>query len=116
MKDRIIAIGDIHGCSSALSSIIESISPTKHDTIVTLGDVIDWGPDSRGVVDKLIHLSKQCTLVPLLGNHEEMLLYADRSRSALDNWLHCGGQETLHSYGPGALLHNIPDAHVQFLK
>ena len=48
MPGRTIAIGDIHGCSAALRAIVEAIQPTADDTIVTLGDYVDRGPDSRG--------------------------------------------------------------------
>ncbi len=50
MPTRTIAIGDIHGCSAAL----DAIRPRPEDTIVTLGDSINRGPDSRGVLDRLI--------------------------------------------------------------
>src|SRR4051812_32726731 len=108
MNERLIAIGDIHGCSSALRRLCELIQPTKTDTIVTLGDVIDWGPDSKGVIDTLLELSSQCRLVSILGNHEEMLLYANRSDSELKNWLHSGGQRMLDSYGERSALSDIP--------
>ena len=83
---------------------------------MTLGDVIDWGPDSRGVIDQMIELSEECNLISLLGNHEEMLLYAHRSSSEFQNWMHSGGDKTLESYGPRALCRDIPDAHLRFLK
>jgi serine/threonine protein phosphatase 1 len=78
MAARIIAIGDIHGCSLALSALIEAIRPGAEDILVTLGDYINRGQDSPGVLNQLIALSQQCELVPLLGNHEEMLLSALR--------------------------------------
>jgi serine/threonine protein phosphatase 1 len=80
---REIAVGDSHGCSKALHALIEAIQPSPEDTIITLGDYIDWGPDSRGVLDQLIALGQRCTLVPLRGNHEEMLLAAREGRSDL---------------------------------
>src|SRR5437588_178789 len=75
---RTIAIGDIHGCSLALDGLIEAIDPQPDDTVVALGDFINRGPDSPGVLDSLIALKARCNLVPLLGNHEEMLLSALR--------------------------------------
>jgi predicted phosphodiesterase len=50
MKPRTIAIGDIHGCSAALNTLIRAIQPRQEDCIVTLGDYINRGPDSRGVM------------------------------------------------------------------
>lgn len=116
MTNRIIAIGDIHGCSSALSKILDLVQPSPTDTVVTLGDVIDWGPDSRGVIEILLELRQHCHLIPILGNHEEMLLYADRSISEFKNWLHSGGQKTLDSYGSGTTLADVPLSHTEFLR
>ena len=45
---RLFAIGDIHGCSIALRTLIDAIAPNPDDTIVVLGDVIDYGPDTKG--------------------------------------------------------------------
>src|SRR4051794_40341473 len=87
MPDRLFAIGDIHGCSIALKTLLDAIDPRPDDAIVTLGDYVDWGPDSRSVIQQLIDLSGRCHLVPLFGNHEEMLLQALESDSALRAWL-----------------------------
>src|SRR5262249_55478968 len=73
--------------------------PGPDDTVVTLGDYIDWGPDSRSVLDQLTALGERCTFVPLLGNHEKMLLAAREGRSDLQFWLKFGGRATLASYG-----------------
>jgi hypothetical protein len=67
-EGRIIAIGDVHGCSAALAALVRAIDPTPLDTLVFLGDYIDRGPDSRGVVGQVIALAERCTVVPLLGN------------------------------------------------
>jgi predicted phosphodiesterase len=60
MRPRTIAIGDIHGCSQALKDLIEAIKPRPEDLLVTLGDYINRGPDSRGVLDQLIALEQNC--------------------------------------------------------
>jgi hypothetical protein len=73
LAGRTIAIGDIHGCRDALAALIDAIGPGPDDTLVTLGDHIDRGPDSRGVIDQLLALASRCRLVPLLGDHEEMV-------------------------------------------
>ncbi len=57
MNPRTIAIGDIHGCSAALNALLEAIRLSPEDTIVTLGDYINRGPDSRGVIERLIELT-----------------------------------------------------------
>jgi serine/threonine protein phosphatase 1 len=84
MAARTIAIGDIHGCSLALDALIEAIRPGPADVLVPLGDYINRGPDSPGVLDRLICLGRRCQLIPLLGNHEAILL------SALDLALESG--------------------------
>lgn len=118
MPERLFAIGDIHGCSTALQALIEAITPRPDDTIVVLGDVIDCGPDSKGVLDQLIALSPRCHLVALLGNHEEMVLNALESRSEFKYWFKLGGEQTLRSYSsairPG--LEAIPADHLRIIR
>ncbi|WP_165071611.1 metallophosphoesterase family protein [Paludisphaera rhizosphaerae] len=76
MPARTIAVGDVHGCSKALNALIDEIRPTRDDLIVTLGDYVNRGPNSRGVLDSLADLKRRCRLVSILGNHDEMLLQA----------------------------------------
>src|SRR6516164_6293810 len=111
MAGRTIAIGDIHGCSKALAVLVEAIDPDPDDTIVFLGDYIDRGPDSFGVLEQVIALAQRCVVVPLRGNHEEMLISAARDHTALRAWLSCGGVEALRSYGwaPGGPRRNLAD-------
>jgi serine/threonine protein phosphatase 1 len=113
---RTIAIGDIHGCAAALAALLEAVRLGPDDTLVTLGDYIDRGSDSRGVLDQLIGLAGQCRLVPLLGNHEELLLAARSDAWSLEFWLACGGRATLASYGQGVGLEAIPAGHWAFLE
>jgi len=127
MPSRTIAIGDIHGCSRALETLLEAIAPEPDEVIVSLGDYVNRGPDSRGVLVQLIALERQCSLIPLLGNHDQMLLQvlldarAGHPR-ALSSWLQMGGVATLASYGTspaqitGADLMRIPADHVAFLE
>ena len=72
-EGRTIAIGDVHGCPAALAALVRASAPTPLDTLVFLGDYIDRGPDSRGVLGQVIELTGRCVVVPLLGNHEEMV-------------------------------------------
>jgi serine/threonine protein phosphatase 1 len=74
MTGRTIAIGDIHGCSAALRVLLQAVAPGSNDLVVTLGDYVNRGPDSRGVLDQLIDLRRRSRLVAILGNHDEMLL------------------------------------------
>jgi serine/threonine protein phosphatase 1 len=122
MTDRIIAIGDVHGCAKALATLIEAIQPTEADTLVFLGDYIDRGPDSRGMIEQVIALAGRCAVVPLLGNHEEMLLAALEGQSELDFWMKFGGTAAVASYGggrgirPGGLRGIIPPDHLDFIR
>lgn len=112
---RTLAIGDIHGCSAALTALLEAISPAPDDTIVTLGDYIDRGPDSRGVIDQLLALRERCQLIPLLGNHEVLIQAVLGSGAPLSFWLEsCGGAATLASYE--GRFDQIPDAHWDFFE
>ncbi|WP_197442682.1 metallophosphoesterase family protein [Lignipirellula cremea] len=111
---RTIAIGDIHGCSLALETLLNTIQPEKSDRIITLGDYIDRGPDSCAVLDRLLALSNECETVFLLGNHEAMLLDAYQTEFNYSHWLYCGGDATLQSYGGS--LDGIPPEHLHFVR
>jgi serine/threonine protein phosphatase 1 len=65
------------------------------------------------VIERLINLSGQCRLEPLIGNHEIMFLASREDESQRDFWLHFGGRETLESYGNE--MDAIPDDHVKFM-
>jgi serine/threonine protein phosphatase 1 len=113
---RTIAIGDVHGCSAALDAVLDAIGPQPDDLIVTLGDYINRGPDSRGVLERLIALGRRCHLVPLLGNHEQMLLDVRAGKYPIHWLFDMGGTATLHSYGPGRDPSMIPEEHYRFLE
>jgi serine/threonine protein phosphatase 1 len=113
---RLLAIGDIHGHSLALKRIVEAIQPTARDTLVMLGDYVNRGPDSRGVIELLLQLQERCHLVPLMGNHEEMMLDARHDIHAENRWRHDGGEATLYSYGKNPSLASIPATHWAFLE
>ncbi|OYV84392.1 MAG: serine/threonine protein phosphatase [Planctomycetia bacterium 21-64-5] len=100
----------------ALRALLEAIDPQPDDTIVTLGDYVDRGPDTKGTLDELIALAARCRLVPVLGNHDEMLLYARGRKDDLRFWLECGGQATLDSYGQNARTDAVPSEHWDFLR
>lgn len=116
MPARTIAIGDIHGCARALEAVLAAVDPGPGDTVVTLGDYVNRGPDTRAVLDTLIRLSRRARLVPILGNHDEMLLHALVGESARLAWREMGGDATLRSYGAGADVGDIPEEHVAFLR
>lgn len=115
MTSRTIAIGDIHGCAMALQKLILAIEPQASDTIVSLGDLVDRGPDSKSVVDQLLQLRSACKLVLVKGNHEEMMLDVVKGQSPQE-WLKHGGVATLDSYGFTGDLSVVPESHVTFME
>ncbi|MBD2182806.1 serine/threonine protein phosphatase [Planktothrix sp. FACHB-1355] len=115
---RILAIGDIHGCSIALDSLLAAVVPQPEDKIITLGDYVDRGPDTKGVIDRLIALHATGQLIPLRGNHEQIMLNS-RADGKLLAWLSWGGKATLASYavsGNEGTLQDIPESHWDFLE
>jgi serine/threonine protein phosphatase 1 len=116
MSGRLIAIGDIHGCRAALEALWKEIAPKPQDTIVTLGDYVDRGPDSKGVIDCLIQYSQECHLVCIQGNHEEMMLDVIREKQPPYRWLQYGGVDTLDSYRFCGDLRVIPESHHAFFN
>lgn len=115
-NSRLIAIGDIHGHADALESLLQMINVQTNDTVVTLGDYVNRGPNSRRVLDLLIALEAYCHLVPILGNHDEMMLDSRNDVHARERWLSQGGDTTLASYGVNAKVDDIPQEHWDFLN
>ncbi len=101
MSKRLLAIGDSHGCYDSLYVIVnEIIKLTKKDKLIMLGDYIDRGPDSKEVLDFIMRLhSEGYDIIPLKGNHEDMMLNAHSSLLDNFNWMRNGGDETLRSFG-----------------
>ncbi|MES2594111.1 MAG: metallophosphoesterase family protein [Verrucomicrobiota bacterium] len=116
---RTLVIGDIHGCSTALRTLLDIVQPGPDDVLVTLGDYVDRGPDSKGVLETLIGLEKTTQLKPIMGNHEILFLEALNQRMDPEGWLRVGGRETMHSYA-GSLENlcwdQVTPAHIDFLS
>lgn len=116
---RTLVIGDIHGCLRAFDTMLNAVELEADDILITLGDYIDRGPDSKGVIDRLIELSEHHRLIPLRGNHEEILQEATFHPSVFRSWLTFGGEETLQSYSgsPSEFeLRDIPMEHWHFFN
>ena len=102
---RVYAIGDVHGRADLLQSLLTVIdadlarSAPRRAIHVFLGDYVDRGPDSRGVLDLLIARSRSHETVCLKGNHEVFLLEVLQDPTRLQEWRHYGGLLTLVSYG-----------------
>jgi serine/threonine protein phosphatase 1 len=74
MPNRILAISDIHGNNKTFLDLLDKIALTKDDELYLLGDYIDRGPDSKGVIDTIWKLmDDNYRVFCIKGNHEEML-------------------------------------------
>lgn len=96
MRERAF-IGDIHGCLQALDGMLAALEQRQIKEKVFLGDYINKGPDSAGVLSRLIHLSQTSKTTLLLGNHEVALLESIERRN-LTQFLKMGGSATIRSY------------------
>ena len=105
-------IGDIHGCSDALAQLLEKIKPlAKDDTVIFIGDYIDRGPDSKGVIDIVLKLhSEHQRVITLMGNHEFMFKNA-LNGNGVKEFLAMGGDATFNSYG--IPLDSLQDMHTR---
>ncbi|MFK8111383.1 MAG: metallophosphoesterase family protein [Rubripirellula sp.] len=118
---RQLAIGDIHGCFTALETLVAFVGVSEDDTLITLGDYVNRGPDSCKVIDWLMDYDRNYRLMPLRGNHEIMMLDSRNSSDKHRRWLQVGGKATLKSYavggegGPGEVS-DIPNHHWEFLQ
>lgn len=116
---RLHAIGDIHGCDALLARQHVSIDemqrnrPKARVVEIVLGDMIDRGPESRGVISRLIARSERHSVVVLRGNHEAMMLRFLADPLTLKDWIRVGGLETLKSYGVTPVLPLEPDSMVR---
>ncbi len=116
---RYLAIGDIHGCSQAFDQLLAVVQPQPEDIIITLGDYLNKGADSKGVVERLIQLAQTHRLIALKGNHEVQLLQARNHNFKHSSELQYLGIETLISYSKPdrePTLKNIPESHWEFLE
>jgi serine/threonine protein phosphatase 1 len=131
---RAYVIGDVHGCSERLRAMHGEIAhdlalrPAADVLIVHLGDYVDRGPDSAGVVELLL-LPFPCTVggrgvrvMNLMGNHEEMMLSALANVDAAPLWLVNGGDASLASWGVTLRTRArewadaVPGRHLAFLR
>lgn len=108
---RYIAITDIHGELAKLESVLEKIDIKPEDIFVFMGDYIDRGADSKGVVDKIIEISQKFKTICLMGSHEYALLHAKEDEYYNYLFENYGGPATVKSYGG---FENIFKIHGEF--
>ncbi len=132
---RVYAIGDVHGRADLLRRLLRLIELDAHEArpvpaknvLVYLGDYVDRGPESKGVLDILVAAPPPgFEVVCLLGNHEDLLLNFLDDPQHGRHWLHNGGKATVASYGVDAtlepepmrarLLKAMPKSHLAFLR
>jgi serine/threonine protein phosphatase 1 len=138
--ELVYAVGDIHGRADLMRSLLQHIeddaartSSAPNKQLIFLGDYIDRGPDSRGVVELLLSgLPEGFTAHYLKGNHEDILLKFLGDPSQLDHWLMNKGETTMQSYGVDieglyrmdatpetwrkAFVTALPDSHWRFYR
>lgn len=118
------AVGDVHGrldLTLAALRAIRAHTAGLVSKLVFLGDYVDRGPNSREVVELLIKLQQDPSVVCLKGNHEDLMVKAltDQGETTFSRWIENGGRETLRSYGASSLEEaeaKIPDRHVRWMK
>jgi len=120
------AVGDIHGERGMLEDLLARIPHRDGDRFVFVGDYVDRGPDSRGVIEVLLEFSRERECVFLMGNHESMFLdflgWRAPEYFGGDAFLMNGGDRTLASYGyfemeePDQTRFRLPKGHEDFYR
>jgi len=110
-------VGDIHGCSKTFKHLVkEKIKLKRSDKLYCIGDYIDRGSDSKGVIDFILQMRKKNYQVHTLrGNHEEMLLRSDEGRNSFSHWMESGGTKTLESFKVNSIT-ELKRVYLNFFK
>ena len=122
--ERVYAIGDIHGCIDEFKQLLKLIKkdlkkrPVKKHHLVFLGDYFDRGPDSAGVLNKLIKLQKKhANVICIKGNHEDKFIeFLDDPRKLAPAFFTYGGLETVASFGVKKKLLDEPVENAQKIR
>lgn len=113
---RRFAVSDIHGCAKSFRALMKRVSFSKKDELYVLGDLIDRGPDSKGVVDYIWELQAEGHQVFCLrGNHDQMLLDAQNDMEWHKTWKLAGGDKTMDSFEVDRSA-NIPKKYLDFFN
>jgi Calcineurin-like phosphoesterase len=119
--EMLYAVGDIHGMRDKLELLLAALPLEPDDHLVFIGDYVDRGPDSAGVVQRLVELARQVRCTFLMGNHEAMFLsflgWKGASYFGGEAFLQNGGAATLQSYGYfDAVDFALPPEHEKFFS
>jgi serine/threonine protein phosphatase 1 len=120
---RTYAVGDVHGRLDLLNRAVVAIADRGRGApfrVIFLGDYVDRGPESRGVIELLMRLQGRWPVICLKGNHEELMIQAvtEPDSGCLERWLEFGGRDTLRSYdlrGEDDLATALPQAHLRWM-
>lgn len=114
---RSVAIGDIHGCARTLKFLVEEkLALRKDDHLFLLGDYVNKGPDSKGVIDYVLKLkSDDYNIKCLRGNHDQLMIDAWKDEQYFEEWISAGGNFTLRSFDCRSLT-EIPSSYYSFLS
>ncbi|MGJ8665183.1 MAG: metallophosphoesterase family protein [Patiriisocius sp.] len=109
-------ISDIHGNNSLFRKALKSINFKKTDRLIILGDMIDRGEDSKGVIDTIfLMIEAGLNVTCLKGNHEQMMIDSLKDTTAKVTWMKNGGKDTLKSFSTSK-IEPIPSKYIGFLK
>lgn len=109
-------ISDIHGCNKTFRKALKSVALKKADNLILLGDLIDRGPDSKGVLDTVILLRDHgFNVICIKGNHEQMLIDALDDTYEKVQWIRNGGKQTLNSFLTSDIS-GIPQSYIDLIR
>lgn len=107
-------IGDVHGCNKTLNSLLLKLKLNQADSLYFVGDLIDRGPDSKGVIDTIFEYAEKLKEVKCCrGNHEQLMFDSVKSKKDLEAWLRNGGDVTMKSFGIPSYF-ELPDKYKSF--
>ena len=115
---KVYCVGDVVGCPATLEDLLyNKVSLKKSDKLIFIGDYIDRGKDSKGVIDIILDLyQKKFDVTCLLGNHEEMFLDSFADDDIYEHWVtKCGGDVTLNSFNI-TTYEELDEKYVYFFK
>jgi serine/threonine protein phosphatase 1 len=127
MPVKTIVVGDVHGHADKLRRLLPALQARAEagDSLVFVGDYVDRGPDSRGVIDQVLELQNggwDGPVIALKGNHEVLMLdfVSEKPKYAPEVWIQNGGYDTIISYTGGDFNRqwwsSVPEEHREFLR
>lgn len=109
-------VTDLHGCLKTFKALLSRLSFSRDDKLFVLGDLIDRGPDSKGVIDFIWQLeAEQYQVQCIRGNHDQLMLDATQSVKWNNMWLANGGYSALVSFNALSMF-DIPDQYFAFIR